>query len=537
MERTNSRFFAGLRVTGLGILASRVLGLLRDVATASLFGLTGGGVMDAFVIAFRIPNLSRRLFGEGAFAASYIPVLTARLDSDRDAAWRLVSVASTWLAGVTVGLCLAGELLLGTIWFLSEPAPQLQLLLGLTAAMLPYMVLVCLAAQLAATLQAAGNFSTPAAVPALLNICWLVAVWGVAPWISAEPEVQAYVIAVAVVVAGFLKVGIQLPPLRALGYRYCYDWPAARRDCLAIGQSMLPMMFGLAVTQINTLADALIAWGLAAPHRGAVLEWAGGIRCPLEQGAAAAVYFSERIFQFPLGVVGIAVATVIFPSLSRHAAQSNRAALAADLTLGLRLVLWLSLPAAAGMVLLAEPIAQLLFQRGEFTPRDAARTATMIACYAGGAWAYAALPVLVRGFYAVGDYRTPVRIGLATVIVNLALGLALLWPFGEVALALSTTLAAALQTGFLIVAFARSGRPLDYRSLRSSAVRHLGATLLMAAGCWLLSSAFPPGPSFASRLLAVLVPVAVSVVIYLAACHWLRSPELQLLLGRPHPEE
>ena len=380
---------SGAGITSLGTFASRVLGMVRDMATAALLGMSGSPVMDAFVVAFRIPNLFRRLFGEGALTASYVPVLAARLEKGRAGAWQLVSVGLVWLSVILAGVVLVAEGVCVLIYAVWGASPGMPLLVGLTALMMPYMLFVCLAAQVAATLQCLAHFAIPALAPTLLNICWLAAVWGIAPWFAPDQEAQAAVLAGSILVAGVLQLAVQWPKLRTFGFRFDYNWPAARDSLRDIATAMGPMVLGLAITQINTLMDSLIAWSLSAPPDGPQeIAWLGGVRYPMQQGAASSIYYGERLYEFPLAIVGIAVATAIFPLLSRHAARGDHRMLGADLTLGLRLVLFFGVPASLGLILLAEPLARLLFQRGEFTPADTVRTARMIACYAGGVWAY-----------------------------------------------------------------------------------------------------------------------------------------------------
>lgn len=349
-----SQLFAGFRVTSFGTLASRVLGMVRDMATAALLGLSGDGVMDAFVVAFRIPNLFRRLFGEGALAASYLPVLSAKLEHDRRAAWQLASVTLVWLAVILAAVVLVAEAVCAGVWLLYGDAPGMNLLVGLSAVMLPYLFFICLAAQVSGTLHALAHFSAPALAPTLLNICWLAAIWLIAPQWTDDKHLQAYVLAVAVLVAGVLQLAVQLPVLHRLGFRFDYNWQASREAVGEIVRSMGPMVIGLAVTQINSFFDSLLAWGLSAPADGsAKIAWLGGaIDYPLQQGAVAAIYYGERLYQFPLGLLGMAVATVIFPALSRHAARGQFDRLAEDLTVGVRLVLFLAVPASAGLVLI-----------------------------------------------------------------------------------------------------------------------------------------------------------------------------------------
>jgi len=529
---------AGARVTSLGTLASRVLGMMRDMATASLLGLSGGGVMDALVIAFRIPNLFRRLFGEGALAASYLPVLTERLENDRAAAWQLVSVAFTWLAVLLAVLVVLCEVACGLAWLAWGDVPGVGLVVGLTAVLMPYVLFVCLAAQVAATLHALSHFSTPALVPAVLNVCWLAGAWVVAPYFAPDREAQAYVLAVSVLVAGLVQLGVQLPVLRALGFRFDYNWAASRAGIRQIVFAMGPLVLGLAITQINTLLDSLIAWGLAATPGGPQqISFAGAVfRYPMEQGAVAAIYYGERLYQFPLGILGLAVGTAIFPLLSRHVARGDRHKVGMDMTLGLRLVLFLGVPAGVGLAILAEPLARLLFQRGHFTPDDTARCARMIATYASGVWAYCALPVLVRGFYALSDRITPVRIGVGVVGLNLALNLTLIWPLAEAGLAVGTSVAAAVQTSLLAFLFSRRESPLDWRALGATLARTAVATVLMAAAGLAALKSIPSADGLASASARVFVPFFLSVAVFFLAYRLLKGQELRILLGGAEEE-
>ena len=532
-DRGEQSLISGTKVTSLGTLASRVLGMLRDMATASLLGLSGGGVMDAFVIAFRIPNLFRRLFGEGALAASYLPVLSAKLEKeDRTAAWQLVSVVWTWLTVLLVLLVLIGELTCWVIWLFWGDVPGVGLLITLAAVMLPYMLFICLAAQISATLHALSHFGLPALVPTVLNIGWLFGALVVAPRYAPDREAQAYVLAVSILVAGLIQMGVQLPVLRAKGFRFDYNWPASRSGVRQIVRAMGPMILGLMITQINTLSDSLIAWGLARSSGGPErITWLGGVvRYPMEQGAAAAVYYGERLYQFPLGILGIAVATAIFPLLSRRAARGDRRRLGSDLTLGLRLVICLGVPAGVGLVVLAEPLARLLFERGQFTAGDTLRTARMIGCYATGVWAYCALPVVVRGFYALDDRTTPVRIGIVAVGVNLLLNLVLIWPLAEAGLAVATSLAAAVQLLLLMAAFSRHRSSLGWTSLAATAVRAVAATLPMALAAYAVLTLIPSQTGLFSKLLQVMLPLVAGVAVYGATYRALGGREIRMLL-------
>jgi putative peptidoglycan lipid II flippase len=527
--REATPFLAGFWATSLGTLVSRVLGTLRDVATASLLGLSAGGVMDALVLAFRVPNLFRRLLGEGALAASYLPVLTAELARDRQRAVSLATAVVTWLAAVLALLLVMGEALCALAWIVSTDA-DFRLLVGLTAAMLPYLWFICLAAQLSATLHALGKFSLPALAAGLLNVVWLAGAWWLAPALAHDKVHQAYVLAGCIVVAGALQGAVQVPLLLRLGFRFRWDWSASREPCLNILRRLGPLGIALSVTQINTLVDGLVAWGLTAPADAATISWLPGrIEYPLRAGATAALYYAERFYQLPVGLLGVAVATVIFPRLSRHAAQGRTAQLGEDLVRGLRVICFTSLPAALGLILLARPLARLLFEHGAFTAADALRTAQTIAAYSLGICAYCMLPVLARGFYAAADTRTPLVASLAGMAVNVVLDLVLVWPLGECGLAIATAISASVQAYVMSRRFAELHGPLDFRPLRATYARTICASALLGLVVLLVLGMLWPLGGREHDLLRVVASVLAGSGAFLLAARLLRCDELALI--------
>ncbi|MEX2113568.1 MAG: murein biosynthesis integral membrane protein MurJ [Pirellulales bacterium] len=536
-ERKRWHLWSGFWATSLGTLASRVLGLARDVATAALLGLGEAGVMDAFVIAFRVPNLLRRIFGEGALAASFLPVFTRQADESPHRGWQLLSVLFAWLAMLLVALVLVGEIGCAWWWLRAGGGSADAALVGLLAAMLPYLVLIFLAAHAAAALQSLLEFRVPAVAPMILNVCWLAAAWLVAPRFEPDKLAQAYVIAVAVLISGVLQFGVQWAALRRLGFRFDYDWHASRDAFWLVVRTTLPVALGLAVTQLNTLTDSLIAWILSAPEGAAHrIAWLGGnVAYPMQTGAAAAIYYGERFYQLPVGILGVAIATVIYPLLSRHAARGAAAELARDLSLGLRLVTFTALPASVGMMLVAEPATRLLFERGAFTAYDAQRAAAMIACYASGVWAYCAIPVLVRGFYAVGHANAPAKLGLVAVAVNLALNLTLIWPLAERGLAVSTAVAAGVQVLLLATTFSSGVHRLPWAELATTFGKCMLATLAMTSAVLAVRFGYPLqfDSSRAQLALQLLLMIGGGAASYLAAARLLHIPELGLLLRRP----
>jgi putative peptidoglycan lipid II flippase len=532
---------AGTVITSLGTLASRLSGLLREMATGALFGVVGKGagkgVADAFLFAFRIPNLFRQVFGEGTLTASHLPVLTGHLENDPDAARHLSSVVVTLLAALLTGFAAVGELLLGSIWLIWGDSPRVELLLGLSAVMMPYVVFICVAAQLSTVLYAHQRFTVPALAPVVLNVVWLIAAWVGNEWFPQKQIVQAFVLAVGVIISGLAQVAVQLPTLRRLGFRFDYNWffarngvwSSARNGVMEIGRNMAPTFVGLSVLQINTFVNTLIAWGLAAAGGPQTISWLGGVDYPMQQGAVAALYYSDRLCDVALGIVGLPVAVAIFPLLCRHAVRGDHRQMGADMTLGLRLVLCLSIPAGVGLMLLAEPITRLLLQRGNFSPEDTVRVAWLIDYYGAGIWANCAWPVVVRGFYALSDYRTPVRVCVWVVSLNLLLNLTLIWPLAEAGLALSTTIATVVQLLILMAIFSRRQAPLNWRALVATSVRAILATTAMAGAVYFILPYMPTSDTLLAKSTHVGVSVLLGAVTYCLAYLLLGGRELGML--------
>jgi putative peptidoglycan lipid II flippase len=510
-------------------LLSRLLGMLRDVATAWMFGASGSGVMDALVMAFRIPDLFRRLFGEGALTASYLPVISERLQEDRRSAEQL---ASATLASFTVLVCAIVVVceIASAVLLTREQSESVRMMLGFTSALLPYVLLVSLTAQLSATLHGLTHFTAPAIASSLLNICWLVGI-GVAVYTTDDKTTRAYVLIGSLLVAGTLQTLLQLVVLWQLNFRFRWNWTASRPYLKRVVGTMFPTLLGLSVTQINTLCDSVMAWTFSTGPAGpATISWLGDAVFPMKQGAASATYYGERLYMFPFGLIGIATATVIFPLLSQHAARGRLEQFGRDLTAGVRLVLFLAIPASIGMYLLAEPIVRLLFQRGEFTVEDTIRTAAMIRGYAIGVWAYCLIPVVVRGYYALGDLKTPVRVGLITIAANTGLNIMLMWQYSEMGLSLATAATSIVQVVVLVALFSRSGTQIFFVELIRSIAQIVAASILMAATGWMLSTWVPYPSSGWGRVFEVAIPLLGCVIVYFSTARIFRSRELDELV-------
>jgi putative peptidoglycan lipid II flippase len=528
-----------LWIVSASTLLSRILGMLRDTVTARLFGVSP--VTDAFWLAFKIPNLARRLFGEGALTAAFLPAFSRELargsgEGAPPAAWQLASAVFSLLAAILAGIVLAGEAIVWLLSLVFADEPETRLLLGLIAVMLPYALLICLAAQVTAVLQALGRFTWPALVPVALNVCWISSIWLVAPWFEPDRIAQAYALAVSVVAAGGVQLALQWPTLLGLGFRFRVNWresgPAARE----VFQAMLPVVVGLSIEQINTLVDGLIAWGFSQPEGGLPMPLPGAPAYPIQAGAVSALYFAERMYQFPLGVFGIALGTVLFPLFAGHAARGELHRLRDDLSLGLRLVIAIGVPASAGLIVLALPLTRLLFEYGEFTLTDSLRTAALIRAYGAGVWAFCGLPILYRGFYALGDRLAPLRVGLSAVVVDSILNLTLIWPLAERGLAWSTALSATGQMLCLVWLIERRLGRLDWMQLLSTLVRTIAATGVMVASCRGATVLFPFGDARWQQVVSVLGPVTSGIITFLAAARLLGLVELNWLFSRHVPD-
>jgi putative peptidoglycan lipid II flippase len=513
-EASTPSSFVGHARTVAGLtLVSRISGLVRDAVCARVFGTSA--IWSAFVTAFMIPNLFRRLFGEGALSAAFIPRYTTLLelaDSPDKASDRFASLTVGLLFAALGGLTALIELVLLAILLWSsdgEPGAGNALIL-LTMLMLPYMPLVCVTAILGGILQVHDRFGPHAAAPVLLNLAMTVApLVGVCFFDALEPA--AILVAISVTLAGVVQCVWCFWTLRGVvrWRRSAADtWGHVREMLLA----MLPVIVGLGALQLSSLVDALIA-GYPLAH-GPTIGWGEHVvDFPLAESSAAVLYFAQRLYQFPLGVFGIAIATAVFPALSRAGARLSTFASAkatgevaasdaagpddqqrADteageqflrtLREGVRLSLFIACPATLGLVAVREPLTAALYAGGDFVASDVSRVAAVLSGYAMAIWAYALTHVLTRSFYALGDMKTPMWIGLRCVVASVVLKFVLIWPLGEAGLAWATTAFAIVQAIALchsarrrFVSFPGSGGVL----LDSAAMRSVLGTVVCSA--------------------------------------------------------
>lgn len=526
----------GFRQLAFLTLISRIFGMFRDMSFA--FFLGANNLMDAWVIAFKIPNLARGIFGEGAAASSLIPIYSQERQQDPQKAQVLARTVTTLIFVILSGIVLIGEI--GLFWYLSthEMLDTTRLMLMLSAVMLPYMIMVCTVAILGGILNAHRHFAAPANAPTLLNII-MIAALGLSGWLlKLDPTHQVFFMAVSVLLAGIAQVLMQLIPLWKMGISMRPAWQVRTVALKRIMLLMGPMILGLTATQINTLAGDIIARILSgSPEKGEFFMFFGRqIEYPVWEGAVSSLFYGQRLYQFPLGVLGISLATAIFPILSTAAAEKDFALLSKTIGRGVQASFFIALPATVGLLLVARPLVTVLFQRGRFTESDSLITQRVLMFYAIGLCGYFLQQVVTRAFYSIQDSKWPARTAAAAVFVSIILNMVLIWPLGAAGLALSTALCSYLQAGFLLLILGRQFRGWFQRGDGAVFMKTVAATAVMTVmglitvkmtSCWPVSTAFD--------LLRIGLLVAVCGTGYIAFSWVLRNQMLSLLFhGRKH---
>ena len=538
------RFEKHARTVTLLTLLSRITGLARDAALARIFGISA--IIDAFWFAFIIPNLFRRLFGEGALSAAFLPVFT-RLDrEDPFAARQLARLTISIMVIGLGGLTLISELALAAILQSVDPGDHTHLALRLMMIMLPYMPLVCIVAILGAMLQVYGRFGPMAAAPVVLNGCIVLAALafeGGAQLAGASRQAHHItLVSWAVLFAGVLQLIWSIWSLRrtVAGLRDRTiaarpDGPdaksRARQSLRQVLSQAWPMFIGLGVLQLNALFDNLIA-----SYPTTVGSTIFGVPFPLAPGAITALSNAQRLYEFPLGVFGIAVATAIFPALARLAGEgaAERQQFAETVRRGLRLVVYIGLPASVGLILVRQPLTAVVFYGDKFTAEDVNRVAFVLLGYAPAIWAYSMIHTLTRAFYAKGDSMTPVKIAVAMVALNLALNVTLIWtPLKEAGLAWSTAICSIIQVLILLRVSRRFAVGLVDHAVVRSWIKTLLVSAIMA-GAVLLCDALLPNREMSWRwsLLELAALVAAGTLAVASTSTILRMPELAWALGK-----
>src|SRR5476651_743623 len=390
-------------IIGLAVMCSRLLGLAREQIFAALFG--GGGAMDAFTAAFRIPNLLRDLFAEGALSTAFVTTFSKTIArGGDDAAWRLANKVATMTALVLGALCVLGMVFSDSLVGLLAPGfdpDKAALTAHLTRIMFPFILLVSLAALVMGMLNAKNQFGMPAMASSFFNIGSIVGGVGLGFWIDPHFGPRALIgLAIGTLIGGALQLGVQLPSLARLGYRFRPDFQWRDAGVSAILALMGPSVIAASTTQVNVLVNSMFA-------------------STLGDGRIFWLAIAFRLMQLPLGIFGVALGTVTLPLLSRLVVAGHMDAFRAELSRAMRLMFLLTIPSTIGLMLLAEPIISVLYQHGKFDAHEAAQAGGALRFYAIGLAGYAALKVLVNAFYALDRRKTPMLVSFLAVGLNL----------------------------------------------------------------------------------------------------------------------
>ncbi len=481
-------------------------------------------------MAFRIPNLFRRLFGEGALTAAFIPIFTEYLEKKGHVeAWRLVSVVATFLVLLLTLIALIVEVSLLVILKWASLNTKWEKTLELLAIMFPYSLLICLAALVSAILNCLRHFFMPAFSPVILNLCWIGSVLLAVRSLGMTPEEGIYLVAVSVLVAGFLQLGSQWLIVRNTGGEIRPIMELAHPGLREIVTNMGPVVFGLAVVQVNIIVDSLIAIGFASsPDGPTTFEFLGKtVHFPMKSGAASVLYYGDRLMEFPLALIGIAMATAVFPTLSALSVRGDWEGFSRTLQEALCLVLFVGIPAAAGLAILGGPMSELFFQRQAFTMESSQRTASVISFYSVGLWAFCVMHILVRAFQSMKDPLTPAKVGVGMVGLNLVLNFILIWFLREGGLALSTSICAILQVGLLIHVLHRRFGLKILEHIIASCGKTLIATSIMALICFVVLYIIPDtSDTLLVRAERLFLPIAAGITGFSGTAYLLNSKEL-----------
>ena len=513
-ETENARVAKAAWVVGAATFLSRIFGFLRDVVVAGFFG--AGLATDAFFVAFRIPNLLRRLFAEGSLTIAFIPVFTEYLKKkSREDAVELACVAFTLLSIILVlvsflGILFAPWIVKVIAWGFTKNPDQYGLTVFLTRLMFPYIFFISLVALCMGILNSLRHFAAPALAPVVLNICMIAAVFLFRGFFD-EPIMA---LAVGVIIGGVLQLVMQFPFLARMGVKlrvnFHFNHPGIRK----IGILMLPAIFGAAVYQINIFVSTLLASFLAV-------------------GSVSYLYYADRLVQLPLGVFAIAIGTASLPSFSEHVAEGKLDELKKTLSFSLRLILFLTIPAMVALIVLRVPIISVLFQRGAFDVMKTIYTSEALLFYAVGLWAFSLVRVIVPVFYSLQDTKTPVKIAVVALFVNMIMGVILMFPLKHGGLALATSIASAVNVIVLYVILERRiGRFLE-REFFVSVSRIILSSLIMAGAIEVVGYIVPWNNEapFDDRLLFLVLTIGIGFAIFTVCSYFFKSREMFAVFG------
>jgi putative peptidoglycan lipid II flippase len=450
-------------VIGLATLLSRIMGFIRDMVTAWFFG--AGFLTDAFFVAFRIPNILRRLLAEGSLSIAFVPVFTEAIaNNGKEEAFQMARSAVRLLSIILVAVTVIGILAAPFIVRLMAPGfegEKFTLTLLLTRIMFPYVFFICLVALCMGILNVLGHFAAPALSPVLLNLSIIGAVFLISPHLD-QP---VFGLAFGVLIGGALQLCLQIPFLIHKCFFFWKKAPLFHPGLKKMFQMMGPAVFGAAVHQINIFIGTLLA-------------------SLLPEGSVSFLYYADRLVEFPLGIFAISTSVAALPSLARQASDKNMPALKNTFAHAMNFTLFITFPAMVGLMVLTRPIVTLLFERGAFDPQSTDMTVYALMCYAAGLWAFAAVRVIVSTFYALLDTQTPVKMATVSIIVNIILSLSLMGPMKHGGLALATSLSSMLNVFLLLWALRGKIGAIGLKKIIESVLKSVVCSFIMGCCLW-----------------------------------------------------
>ena len=494
---------------GAATLASRVLGMVRDQFFAATMGTDL--ISGAFTYAFMVPNLFRRLLGEGALTAAFIPIFKAKEKTEGEAAmWQAANAVISGLlvaapAIVLFAMLVISLLLLGGFW-----ESETRLMFQLMRLMFPYMILACLGATFMGILNARGRFFVPALSAAILNVVLILTMWLVAPHVGKNPAQRVFVVAVGVLVAGVAQALFQMPSMRGEGFRYRWVTPWHDPTTREVVAKMIPSAIGVAAFQINVLLTQTLAFG---ENKSIVAEF----------------FYAVRLMELPQGVFGLSLATFLLPTLSALAVEKNYAQFRATLRQGVNYLIFINLLASVLLFALAEPVIRLLFERGRFNAGSTQAVSFGLVCLVPGLISFSLVNIFARAFYALQDIKTPMRISVFCLAANVLLTVVFLFgtDLGAGALGIANSLSSFCNLGLLLFALRKKLRTLEMAETIAQLPRLALAALLAGLAAWGLRWHWTAQAGHATLLLKlgeVFLPMTAATAVYFLLTLWWKVP-------------
>jgi putative peptidoglycan lipid II flippase len=526
-HREREHFFSSAKVVAGITLVSRVFGLFRDMGVTSL---GANRLTDAYGLAFQIPNLFRRLFGEGALSSAFVPVFTDTAEKDGfEKASKLLANAMALLAVFLLAVMLLVEIVFVVVALLPGSADR-QFLMMMATIMFPYMVTVCLLALGSAALNCRGHFAFPAAAPIIFNIVGIVAAWWIAPMLKGNLPGQLVIVAFSVIIAGLIQLIAVLWLLRKSGFSIRVRLTPVEPGIVPIIKLLMPVLLGLGFLQISELLATIISWNLTATDLSQNISIFGWVlHKPLTPGVITRVNAARALYQFPMGVLAISLGVAVFPLLTRYAARNDIVNLRDSINRALRLALMEGIATGVGLYILAGPIVKVIYARRNFSPADAAQAAFVLQMYVLGMWAYCSYQILARAFYSMKDTTTPLRVSCVLVVVNLLMLITMIWiPWlGAGAFGLSTTITFAINAVVLVYLLRKRLGLFGGRKILASVIRGIIASAVMSAVIYLLLWLMKDMRNW----IVVVACVPAGAVVFVGTAWLLGSPEIAELRG------